>query len=171
MDNIIRIIKDNGNYHLNYKELNEICYIGKNGLTKNKIEGDFKTPIGLFDLGIVFGIHKKEELSLNNHIEYYQINKNHFWIDDPNSKYYNNLVDITKVEKDWISAENLLDNKKPYEYAIEIKSNPHNIPGKGSAIFIHCKTKNYTAGCISIEKEKMKKLLASIDENTKILIW
>ena len=170
MDNIIRIIKDNENYYLNYKELNEICYIGKNGLTKNKIEGDFKTPIGLFDLGIVFGIRKKEELSLNNHIEYYQINKNLFWVDDPNSKYYNNLVDITKVEKDWISAENLLDNKKPYEYAIEIKSNPHNIPGKGSAIFIHCKTKNYTAGCISIEKEKMKDLLASIDENTKILI-
>lgn len=170
MDNIIKIIKNNENYYLSYKELNEICYIGKNGLTKNKKEGDLKTPIGLFNLGIVFGTHKKEELSLNSQIEYYQINKNFFWVDDPNSKYYNNLVDITKVEKDWISAENLLDNKKPYEYAIEIKSNPKNIPGKGSAIFIHCKNKNYTKGCISIEKDKMKELLASIDKNTKIKI-
>ena len=40
MDNIIRIEKDNNNYYLIYKDLKEICYVGKNGLTTNKIEGD-----------------------------------------------------------------------------------------------------------------------------------
>ena len=30
------------------------CCIGKNGLSKNKIEGDYKTPIGLFNLGHLF---------------------------------------------------------------------------------------------------------------------
>ena len=128
--------------------IKEKCYIGKNGLTNNKIEGDQKTPIGLFKLGKVFGTHKKEEISLHKDLEYIQINKNLFWVDDPNSKYYNKLVDITNTERDWISAENLLDCKIPYEYAIEIKTNPENIPKKGSAIFIHCKAKDYTAGCI-----------------------
>ena len=89
MDNIIRITKENNDYYLTYKGLKEICYIGKNGLTKNK----------------------KEELLLDKNLEYFQINKNLFWVDDSNSKHYNCLVDITKVKKDWISAENLLENK------------------------------------------------------------
>ena len=30
------------------------CSIGKNGLKKKKIEGDKSTPIGLFDLGLLY---------------------------------------------------------------------------------------------------------------------
>ena len=30
------------------------CSVGKNGFTKNKIEGDFSTPRGLFDLGDLY---------------------------------------------------------------------------------------------------------------------
>ena len=55
-------------------------------------------------------------------------------------------------------------------YAIEIKTNPDNIKGKGSAIFLHCKRKEYTAGCVAIEKEDMEKLIGMIDLDTKIII-
>ena len=30
------------------------CCVGKNGLTKNKVEGDKKTPIGVYNLGSLF---------------------------------------------------------------------------------------------------------------------
>ena len=30
------------------------CSIGKNGLSKDKVEGDKKTPIGLFELGNIY---------------------------------------------------------------------------------------------------------------------
>ena len=170
MKNEITIKKENNVYYLNYKKFKEICYIGKNGLTKNKKEGDLKTPIGTFSLGLAFGSHDKKEINISNSFDYIKINENLFWIDDSNSKHYNQLIDITKTTKDWISAEYLQENIIPYEYAIEIKTNPKNIPGKGSAIFLHCSTKTYTYGCISLPKNKMKELLSLIDKNTIITI-
>ena len=35
------------------------AYIGKNGMTANKIEGDGKTPSGKFGIGVAFGTHEK----------------------------------------------------------------------------------------------------------------
>ena len=35
------------------------AFIGKNGLTSNKQEGDDCTPIGKFDLGLLLGTHDK----------------------------------------------------------------------------------------------------------------
>ena len=106
------------------------AFIGKKGITSNKVEGDGKTPEGKYKLGLVFGTHNKGEVQLNSNVEYIKINKNLYWIDDIYSKYYNQLIDITKVNKDWKSAEHLIDYTKQYEYAIEIKSNSKNIPGK-----------------------------------------
>lgn len=106
------------------------AFIGKNGITANKVEGDGKTPEGIFELGLVFGMHSRKEIKLNDNIKYIEINKNLYWVDDIYSKYYNQLVDITKVKKDWSSAEHLIEYPKQYEYAIEIKANSNNLPGK-----------------------------------------
>lgn len=120
-------------------------YIGKNGLTNNKKEGDGKTPLGIFKLGITFGTHSPveiyNEIKMDKKIKYIQITPNLYWVDDSNSKYYNQLVDIEKTKKDWNSAEHLIAYSKQYEYAIEMKTNPNNIPGKGSALFIHCEVR------------------------------
>ncbi len=170
------------------------AFIGQEGLTKDKKEGDKQTPVGTFELGLLFGTHKKEILKrnyildceekksvsildykekINNNIfnyNYIEINKNLYWVDDVKSKYYNKLVDISNVEKDWDSAEHLISYKNEYEYAIEIKINPKNIRGKGSATFLHCSTGKPTAGCIAIDKKYMEKIFSLIDENTKIII-
>lgn len=103
--------------------------MGKIGLTNNKKEGDGKTPIGLFYFGLAFGIHDRLELNVNKSINYIKINKNLYWVDDKDSKYYNKLIDITKNEKDFNRAEHLIEFLNQYEYAIEIKTNPQNIPG------------------------------------------
>ncbi len=150
------------------KKIFEIeAFLGRNGVTINKKEGDLKTPIGTFNLGIVFGMHDiQKELK----IPYIQINKDLYWVDDVNSRYYNQLVDIQKISKDWKSAEHLSDYPRQYEYAMEIKTNPENIPGNGSAIFLHCSVQKPTAGCVAIEKEKMLEILKNIKENALISI-
>lgn len=117
-------------YNKNNKVFATKAFIGENGTTINKIEGDRKTPEGRFELGLTFGMHCKEFTGLNQNIAYIQINKNLYWVDDIYSKYYNQLVDIRKVRKDWNSAEHLIVYPTEYEYAIEIKTNPKNIAGK-----------------------------------------
>ena len=138
--------------------------IGINGFTKNKKEGDGKTPIGTYKTGILFGTH---EILKDNYV---QIHRNLYWVDDINSKYYNQLIDITKVDVDWKSAEHLIDYQRQYEYSIELKINPNNIPGKGSAIFLHCSINKPTAGCIAIEKNKMKEIFKVLKKEAIINI-
>lgn len=169
MNNTIYVIphkKNKGILKFEKSNIETTAYIGRNGLTTKKREGDGKTPIGEFELGLVLGTHKK----IKSKLEYIQITKNMYWVDDIKSKYYNRLVDIENVEKDWNSAEHLIDYPIQYEYIIEIKTNPNNTPGNGSAIFLHCTNHAATAGCIAIESETMKTLIESIDENTKIII-
>lgn len=144
------------------------AYIGKNGVTRQKQEGDGKTPLGEFELGVMLGTH--QNIKNANGLKYKPITKDMYWVDDSKSKYYNQLVNMTEVEKDWNSAEHLIDYPIQYEYLIEIKTNPNNIPGKGSAIFLHCTNNMPTAGCIAIDKESMKKLIENIDKHTKVEI-
>ena len=55
-------------------EINEFifkCCIGKNGKSKKKIEGDKKTPIGIYNLGNLYyraDRHKKPKTSLKTQI-------------------------------------------------------------------------------------------------------
>lgn len=133
------------------------AYIGKNGATNNKIEGDGKTPLGEFELGIILSMQK-------------DITENMYWVDDSKSRYYNQLVDITKVEKDWETAEYLIDYPIEYECLVEIKTNPDNIPQKGSAIFLHCENNKSTAGCVAVDRKIMKRIIENIDDKTKIII-
>lgn len=155
-------------------------YIGKNGLTNSKIEGDMATPYGLFNLGFAFGT---EDIDIAYH--YYQLNENCYWVSDSNSNYYNEWVEVSKEQKkypysymhtvskiEWQEAEHLIDYPVQYELAIviEYNVNPRQI-GKGSAIFLHVKKKDYTAGCISTTKENMLYILNWLgDEQAKIYI-
>lgn len=146
------------------------AFIGENGASTIMKEGNGMTPIGTFDLGIAMGTHPEEEMKLKMKIDYIQINENHYWVDDIKSKYYNQLVDITKTGKQWDSAEHLIEYPLDYEYLIDIKVNPENIPDKGSAIFLHCNYGEPTLGCVGVSKEIMEKLIQVIDKDTKMVI-
>ena len=143
------------------------CCVGKKGITNNKIEGDKKTPSGLFSLGNVY--YRKDRNSKPiTRIKTISISKKMGWCDDADSKKYNKL--IKKNLK--IRHEKLFRKDYKYDYLIPINYNTKNIiAGKGSAIFIHL-TKNYslTAGCIGIKKKDMLILLKIINKKTKIKI-
>lgn len=171
MDNTISVfLKEDDTAVLKYPRCNieTTAYIGKNGLTNEKIEGDLKTPIGKFELGKILGTNLT--VKNKNGLEFLKINENMYWIDDTESKYYNQLINISEVEKDWNSAEHLIDYPIQYEYLIEIKTNPSNIKGKGSAIFLHCSNHRKTVGCIAVDREIMQELIENIDIHTKIEI-
>ncbi len=149
----------------NVKLFSTKAFIGHNGTTNDKKEGDGKTPIGKYNLGVAFGTHNKVRFR-----NYIKINETLHWVDDMNSEFYNKMVDITKVKKDWNSSEHLIEYPRQYEYTIEIKTNPKNIPGKGSAIFLHCSIGVPTAGCIAIDSQYMKLLLEKLQNNAVICI-
>lgn len=172
-DNTIYVhVKENSKATLTFTKYNikSDVFIGKNGASEIKEEGNKKTPIGTFSLGKALGTHSQTEMQPIMKVDYTQINKNMYWVDDVNSLYYNQLIDITKTPTGWNSAEHLIDYPTDYEFLIEIKSNPENISGKGSAIFIHCSNEKPTLGCIGVNKEIMKSLMQLIDKDTKIVI-
>ncbi len=144
------------------------CCIGKNGLTKKKIEGDLKTPKGAFKIGKLY--YRKDRLSPpHSNLSKVPITKNMGWCDDiRNKKNYNKLI---KTKKN-IKHEKLYRNDSKYDLMIPIEYNTKKrILGKGSCIFLHL-TKNFspTAGCIAIKKNDFLIMLKLINKKTKIKI-
>ena len=143
------------------------CSIGKNGLKKNKIEGDKSTPLGTFQLGDLYWRPdrvKKPETSL----KCIPITKNMKWCNDENSKFYNK--EFTKNID--IRHEKLFRRDYKYDFIIPINYNTKKPKiGKGSAIFIHL-TNNFkpTLGCITMKKEDFLIMLKLINKKTKIQI-
>ena len=145
------------------------CCVGKKGFTKNKLEGDKKTPIGIFSLGNLYYRHDRVEKPETN-LNIIRIKKNMAWCDDvSNRKFYNKITNLSKKVK----SEKLFRKDYKYDYFIPIKYNWINpkIP-KGSAIFLHL-TKNFksTNGCIAMMKKDFLILLKLIKKNTKIKIF
>jgi L,D-peptidoglycan transpeptidase YkuD (ErfK/YbiS/YcfS/YnhG family) len=138
-------------------------YVGKNGVSSNKSEGDNCTPAGLFGLGYAFGNSAKPATGL----EFRAVTKESYWVDDPNSLYYNQWVE-GKQNADWHSAEHLSDSKSYYAYAVVVDYNmaPDTVPGKGSAIFLHCKTEP-TTGCVAAPQDSILKILKWLSEEKK----
>ena len=144
------------------------CCIGKNGKSKNKIEGDKKTPIGSFSIEHLYYRNDRIEKPLTK-LKCVKINNKMGWCDDPNiPKYYNKLIKIKKN----INHEKLYRNDNKYDLIIPIKYNYNKpIKLKGSCIFLHL-TKNYkpTAGCIALNKKDFLIMLKIINKKTKIII-
>ncbi len=141
--------------------------VGKNGVSANSCEGDYCTPKGLFSLGFAFGTESMYGLD----VEYRQINGNCYWVDDSESPLYNQWVESNNIT--WNSAEHLADYPVAYKYGIVINYNMNPvIKYKGSAIFLHCMTGSYTAGCVAVPESDMLYILNHIDssKNPVILI-
>ena len=152
-------------YYLNYKIK---CAIGKNGITKNKKEGDLKTPSGVFKFKKVF--YRKDKIKpFKSSIKKFYIKINIGWCDDPSSDYYNQEVKFPFEG----SAEKFWRKDDIYDLVIVLNYNLNPvIKNKGSAIFLHICKKNYepTKGCIAINKKDMVNLIINIKKNTKIII-
>ena len=165
-------------------------WIGRNGVSEPEdcVEFDEKTPVGLYNVGIAFGMH-----NLDIDYPYIKIQDNDYWVDDYKSKHYNYMVRIgeeipnfgysyivSEDKKDFSSAEHLNDYKMQYAYSVFIEYNAKDQfdkngigNNKGSAIFLHCfGQKGYTGGCVAVSQENMLFIMNFLNrkKHPKILI-
>ena len=144
------------------------CCVGEKGLTKNKIEGDKKTPKGTFEIENLY-FRKDRRNKPSSLIKSIEIKKNMIWCNDTRyPKKYNKLLKIKKN----IRHEKLKRKDHKYNFLIPIKYNfKKPIPGRGSCIFIHL-TEDYkpTAGCIALKEKDFLIMLKLIKKNSKIKI-
>jgi len=144
------------------------CCVGKNGITNLKMEGDLKTPKGLFQIENLY--FRKDRLEKpNTKLKCIEIKENMGWCDDIKSK--NNYNRIIKIPSK-LSHEKLFRKDHKYDLLIPIKYNFNRpILGKGSCIFIHL-TNNYkaTKGCIALKKKDFLIMLNLIKTTSKIKI-
>lgn len=132
-------------------------FVGKNGVSGNKKEGDLKTPLGMFKIGYSFGFAK----SLTTKLEYRQITLKSRWCSNVKSKQYN-----TWTQKRWESScEDLWKYRHEYRYAavIEYNMGEKKETGKGSAIFLHCSA-HPTSGCVGAPTLAIKEILRWLDK-------
>ena len=74
------------------------CSIGKNGLRKNKLEGDNCTPKGTFTLGPIY--YRNDRVAkLSTRLRTIKIHKQMGWCDDPNNINYNKEIKLNKKTK------------------------------------------------------------------------
>ena len=151
---------------LKFDDFHFKCSIGKKGLTKKKIEGDKKTPIGTFSLGNLY-YRADRNLKPSTKLKCIKLKKLMGWCDDIKSKKrYNKMININRK----LRHEKLYRKDYKYDLMIPINYNTQKTKlGKGSAIFLHL-TKDYrpTAGCIALKKKDFLIMLRLINKKTKI---
>ena len=162
----MKLVVKNG--FLTSENLKFKCAIGHNGLSSNKYEGDGCTPIGHFKITKILYRHDKIndcEFVLDSEV----INKLDGWCDDINSDLYNQKIKFPFE----LSAEHLYRNDDLYDVVciIDYNLNPI-IRGKGSAIFLHCASEDYspTQGCVAMKKNELLQIAMQLDKGSTITI-
>ena len=151
-------------YTLKIDDFKFKCCIGKNGIKKNKIEGDKCTPKGTFKLGTLYYRKDRVKKPITS-LKTKNIKRNMGWCNDSKNKFYNKEVKNIKHEK-------LLRKDYKYNYLLVIEYNTKKIkPNKGSAIFIHL-TKNFkaTEGCIALLQKDFLIMVKLINKKSTIKI-
>jgi L,D-peptidoglycan transpeptidase YkuD (ErfK/YbiS/YcfS/YnhG family) len=142
--------------------------LGHGGIKANKREGDGGTPRGTFrprQLWWRADRHPRPRTFLPVRA----IRPEDAWCEDPSSRHYNQLMRrdcdhggdrLTRA--DWL-----------YDFIIEIDHNySPRVAGRGSAVFLHLARPDFspTAGCVSMTRSAMLRLLERLGPQTRIVI-
>jgi D-alanyl-D-alanine dipeptidase len=144
---------------------------GKRG-EPEKREGDRKAPAGIFRFGDVFGTARPDQVRFLR-LPYRQVTSTTEAIDDPKSKYYNQVVDRRSVtHPDWASSESMLQVGGRYRLGVIIEHNTPAYPGFGSCIFFHVWDPRDpgTTGCTAASYVDLGHLLRWLDPKKNPLI-
>src|SRR3954452_11978480 len=142
--------------------------LGRGGILANKREGDGGTPRGSFrplQLWWRADRHPRPQ----THLPARPIRSEDAWCEDPNDRHYNQPIRLVHDQ----AGDRLTRQDHLYDFIIEIDHNFRpRIAGRGSAVFLHLARPNYspTAGCVSMTKSAMLRLLRRMGPQTKIMI-
>ena len=139
--------------------------VGRNGMAWGaglhageavKREGDGRAPAGVFSLLEFFGFGPTRP---RGDLPYRKLTASMVGVDDPKSRFYNQIVESKGLAVDWESAEKM--RIPDYELGIWVGHNVQPVvPGGGSCIFMHRwkDASTGTAGCTAMEPANLRVL-------------
>ncbi len=142
--------------------------LGRGGIKANKREGDGGTPRGNFRLRQLWwraDKHRRPTTSL----PVQRICPDDGWCEDPDDRRYNRRI---KLPAD-ADADRLVRKDNLYDFIIEIDHNTRpRVAGRGSAVFIHAARQGFapTAGCVALEINTLRRILARLGPRTRIVV-
>jgi len=140
---------------------------------KKKVEGDGKSPAGVFSLTKAFGFLSENKLD-GLKIPYVQVTNKTECVDDPKSKFYNQIVRNNEVDTvDWNSSEKMWKADPWYKFGVFVDNNcSPTEQKKGSCIFLHNwdGPADSTVGCTAMAPENMKAIVFWLDAKKNPLL-
>ncbi|HEX6395375.1 MAG TPA: L,D-transpeptidase family protein [Acidimicrobiales bacterium] len=125
-------------------------FIGYNGFSDHKREGDGMTPTGAYGFGpVVYG----NAANPGVHEAYHPLVCGDWWDENASSGAYNTFQHVAcGSTPSWASGSEALWTETrayPSFAVVDYNAGPI-VPGAGSAIFVHASTGGPTAGCVSV---------------------
>ncbi|MGQ0686927.1 L,D-transpeptidase family protein [Bradyrhizobium sp.] len=142
--------------------------LGRGGIKANKREGDGGTPRGVFRPKRLWW-RADRHVRPTTFLAVRAIRAEDAWCEDPASRHYNRAIRLARGE----AGDRLRREDHLYDFIVEIDHNfSPRIAGRGSAVFLHLARVNFspTAGCISMTRSAMLRLLRRMGPLTRIVI-
>ena len=141
--------------------------VGRNGIRKNRREGDGTTPIGVFPIGrTMYG----NDPNPGVRFRYVRLRCGDWWVEDPSSPVYNTFQRIGCGRKPPFRTytPDMSKDRTAYPFLAVVEFNMRPIvPGRGSGIFLHAQTGGPTNGCISLRKRDLVRALRWLRPDAK----
>jgi L,D-peptidoglycan transpeptidase YkuD (ErfK/YbiS/YcfS/YnhG family) len=142
--------------------------LGRGGILANKREGDGGTPKGVFrPLRLWWRADRHPRP--RTFLPVRPIRGDDAWCEDPADRNYNKPVRIGQEHL----GDRLKRDDHLYDFIVEIDHNTRpRIAGRGSAVFLHLARENFapTAGCVSMTRSAMVRLLRRLGPRTRLVI-
>ncbi|MFJ2258773.1 L,D-transpeptidase [Streptomyces sp. NPDC087844] len=132
---------------------------GAEGLVEGgaRKQGTNTTPTGLYDLPYAFGVDPAPE---GTSTPYRPVRRTSWWCQDNASRSYNRWTDPRPADCRAAESEHLVSYGTQYAYALVVGFNyARPVRGRGAGIFLHVNGAGATAGCVSVPKDAMRRIL------------
>jgi len=142
--------------------------LGRGGIRANKREGDGGTPKGTFRPRQVWW-RKDRNPRPRTFLPLRAIGPEDAWCEDPAIRHYNQPIRLDRG----CGGDPLRRDDHLYDFIVEIDHNSSPpVRSRGSGVFLHLARGNFgpTAGCVSMTKSAMLRLLARLGPDTRIVI-
>jgi L,D-peptidoglycan transpeptidase YkuD (ErfK/YbiS/YcfS/YnhG family) len=139
--------------------------VGSHGVTDGatRRQGTYTTPTGTYTITEGFGVGAG-----GTAMPYHVVNDKDWWVEDPESKFYNSMhsevgADFPLTESGDRGSEHLINYPVQYAKALVINFNRWPAtPGRGAGIFLHVNGSGATAGCVSVPRATMDRIMGWI---------
>src|SRR5882724_12846342 len=142
--------------------------LGRGRIIANKREGDGGTPKGTFRPRRLWWRADRHGRP-RTFLPVRAIGHDDAWCEDPKDRHYNQPIRLKPGQ----SGDRLRRADHLYDFIVEIYHNTApRVAGRGSAVFLHLARENFgpAAGCVSMPKPAMLRLLARLGPETRIVI-